>query len=68
MIQTIICKCGKTFDACKEPECYITKEWLEQLTEYVIKGCTVKMIEIGKGLLKFEKCECNELDLFTIKN
>lgn len=66
MIQIINCKCGKTFAASKEPECYIDKEWQKQLSKYVKNGCTVKMVHPGEWA--FEKCECKKEDLNTCSN
>ena len=67
MIQIINCKCGKTFAAEMEPDCYTDKEWLRELTKYVKGGCTVKMVNSGEW--QFEKCECKKqdakVDLFT---
>jgi len=55
-IQTIICRCGKTFAACCEPHCYTDNEWLKDLKKYVNEGCSVIMIEHEN--VKLERCIC----------
>jgi hypothetical protein len=66
-IQVIKCKCGSIFAACVEEECYIDKEWTRELRKYVLKGCTVDMID--KTSFEFQKCTCNketsQLELFS---
>jgi len=66
MIQVIKYKCcGRIFAACKEPECYIDKDWLKDLRQYVKEGCKVEMIT---GDWQFGKCDCkkpNEPNLFN---
>ncbi len=75
-IQIIRCKCGKSFAACREPECYTEKEWMKDLRKYVQEGCTVEMIDSGEGNLQLERCECpkvkkninaNQTELFNEK-
>lgn len=68
LIQVIKCKCGKTFAACCEPECYTDKDWQKDVRNYVKKGCTVEMREAGQW--NFERCTCvkqeeKELSLFS---
>ncbi len=60
MIQTIECKCGKTFAASSVPYCYKSEDWQESLREYVKQGCTVSLKEDND--VKFEQCTCDELD------
>ena len=66
LIQIIKCKCGKTFAACCEPECYTDKDWQKELRDYVKNGCTVEMVESGNW--EMESCTCKkeekELSLF----
>lgn len=59
-IQVISCKCGKTFAASIEPECYKDKEWMDNLREYVTNGCSVDLIKSGEGNLKLEECICTD--------
>jgi hypothetical protein len=63
MIQIIKHKCcGKTFAACREPDCFTDKEWQKELRKYVLSDkVTVEMVES----FTFEKCTCNKtLNLF----
>jgi sporulation-control protein spo0M len=71
MIQIVKYKCcNKIFAACVEPECYIDKQWLNNLKEYVNRGDIVQMVENID--LQFEKCYCKDkskmeqLNLFNI--
>jgi hypothetical protein len=56
--QIVKCRCGSTIAACIEPDCYIDKDWLNDLKRYIKRGCAVEMV----GLKKFnlEKCRCGE--------
>lgn len=58
MIQVTKCPCGKIFAGCAEPHCYSDKEYQRDTRNYLKKGCTVEMIESGKGNWKLEKCTC----------
>ncbi len=58
-VQIIKCKCGKTFAACIEPECYTEAEWMRDLRKYVKGGCSVSLVASGKDF-QFEKCECKK--------
>lgn len=58
-IQVIVCKCGSKMAACLEPYCYTDKDWHRDIKKYLDKGCSVEMIESGKGL-SLAKCKCNE--------
>ena len=55
--QIIKCKCGKTFAACTEPECYTDKDWIKSLRKYVLDGCSVEVVDTNSDW-KFEKCIC----------
>jgi len=56
MVQTIKCKCGSVFAACTEPECYTEKDWMDNLRDYVLDGCTVELVD--RNDFKFEQCKC----------
>ena len=56
MIQITKCPCGKTFAACREPECYSDADYQKDTRAYIKKGCTVEMVE--NGTWSFEKCTC----------
>ncbi len=59
-LQVIKCKCGKVFAACQVPECYMEKEWMDELRDYVTnKSCTVDIV-LANGNI-FEKCQCESL-------
>lgn len=66
-IQVIKCKCGSVFAGCVEEECYTDKGWMRELRKYVLKGCTVDMID--RESFQFQKCTCNkgtsQLELFS---
>ncbi len=58
-LQVIKCKCGKVFAAAQVPECYMEKEWMDELRDYVVnKGCTVDIVFANGNI--FEKCECDK--------
>jgi len=57
-VQVIKCKCGSVFAGCVEEECYTDKEWTKSLREYVLKGCTVDMVD--RPDFKFERCTCDK--------
>jgi hypothetical protein len=56
MVQVIVCKCGATFAACTEPECYTEAHWKRDVTKYVKKGCTIKMIPAEEN--QWGECTC----------
>ncbi len=57
--QVIKCKCGSTFAACVEPNCYTDSDWKRDLSKYVKMGFTVEILDCG--LFRFEKCKCKEI-------
>lgn len=56
MIQITKCPCGKTFAACREPECYTDAEYQKDTRNYIKRGCTVEMVNSGEW--SFEKYTC----------
>lgn len=66
-IQIIKCKCGKSFAACRVPECYSDADWQKEMRAYVKKGCTVELVDAGSW--QIESCACEkekkELSLFA---
>lgn len=59
MVQIIKCKCGAVFAGCLEPECYIDKDWLDSLRDYVeYRKCTVHMVESKN--IQFTSCTCKK--------
>jgi hypothetical protein len=60
MIQVIRYKCcNKIFAACKEPECYTSKEWQKDVRTSANKGDKIEMVNNGEW--QFEKCECDKI-------
>ena len=55
-IQVLKCKCGATYAACIEPDCYEDTEWLKDLGKCLKDGGTVEMSDTLT--FRFEKCKC----------
>lgn len=54
--QIVKCKCGVTFAACAEPNCYTDNQWQRDVREYIKKGCTVDAVEAKS--IEFGDCKC----------
>ena len=60
IVQVIKYKCcGKVFAACREPECYTSKDWQRNLRKDVNEGHKVEMMPIE--ILQFGKRECDKV-------
>jgi len=57
--QIVICKCGQTIAACKQPHCYTDNDWLKDLRNFIKQGCKVDLIETERVNLQNCKCPTN---------
>lgn len=58
-IQVVTCKCNKHVVAYSEPDCYLDKDWYNQLREYIEKGYKIEII--SGDMLNFGECECKKI-------